>query len=66
MSRKMRKSEVGGKKRRWVCHLKDKGGQITGSPFKGEGLGGGEKWDFLYYPDNGLEGIIRNLVQGDL
>ena len=29
------------------------------------GLGGGEKWDFLYYPDNGLEGIIRNLVQGD-
>jgi hypothetical protein len=30
MSRKMREREVGGKKRRWVCHLRHKGGQITG------------------------------------
>jgi hypothetical protein len=30
MSRKMRESEVGGKKRRWVYHLRHKGGQITG------------------------------------
>ncbi len=25
------------------------------SPFKGEGLGGGEKWDFLYYKFKEIE-----------